>query len=55
MPSGVGCGTVLAAEGAALCAAQTLSQYDVLLWGRLRARKLQHIAALTAADRKLRC
>lgn len=53
IPSGMGCSTTVGPECAAISAAQVIAQHDVLLWGRLRAKKLQHIVSLYDADKKI--
>lgn len=52
--SGLGCGTVMYPEGAALNAAQTLSMFDHVIWSKLRARKLNTWVDLIKADQKVR-
>ncbi|KAK7097132.1 multifunctional protein ADE2-like [Littorina saxatilis] len=54
LPSGLGCGTVMYPEGAALNAAQTLSMFDHVIWSKLRARKLNTWVDLIKADQKVR-
>ena len=51
---GLGCSTVIAPEAAALQAAQILSLQDHMIWSRLRARQLNAVLSLKAADKKAR-
>lgn len=54
LPSGLGCGTVISPEAAALNAAQILSLTDHVIWSKLRARKLNTWIGLIDADQKVR-
>jgi len=54
VPSGLGCVTVLYPEAAALAAAQMLGLTHHVVWGRLRARALNNVLSIKAADKKLR-
>ncbi|XP_071786466.1 multifunctional protein ADE2-like [Asterias amurensis] len=53
LPSGLGCSTVMSADGAAWCAAQMLSLTDHVIWSTIRARQMNTWLALKAADFKL--
>lgn len=52
--SGLGCGTVLSAEAAALNAAQILGLSDHVIWSKLRASQLNTWIGLKMADKKVR-
>ncbi|XP_076445983.1 multifunctional protein ADE2-like [Babylonia areolata] len=54
LPSGLGCGTVMSPDAAALNAAQVLSLTDHVVWSKLRARKLNIWIDLIRADQKVR-
>lgn len=54
LPSGLGCATVLSPEAAALAAAQILALNDHIVWGKLRAKRLNTQLSLMAEDNKLR-
>uniref|UniRef100_A0A6I8N3N0 Bifunctional phosphoribosylaminoimidazole carboxylase/phosphoribosylaminoimidazole succinocarboxamide synthetase n=1 Tax=Ornithorhynchus anatinus TaxID=9258 RepID=A0A6I8N3N0_ORNAN len=54
LPSGLGCPTILAPEGAAQFAAQVLGLNNHLVWAKLRASLLNTWIALKKADRDLR-
>lgn len=54
VPSGLGCGTVLYPEAAALNAAQILGLSNYMIWSRLRVKKLNNIITLKKGDKKLR-
>lgn len=54
LPSGLGCGTVLSAEAAALNAAQILGLSDHVIWSKLRASQLNTWIGLKMADKKVR-
>lgn len=53
VPSGLGCGTVLYPEAAALNAAQILGLADYIVWSKLRARQVQTLVGLKLADRAI--
>jgi len=50
---GLGCGTVMNADGAALAAAQILGLSDHRIWSRLRAQQLNTWISLRQADEAL--
>lgn len=54
VPSGLGCGTVLYPESAALNAAQTLGLSNYIIWSKLRVRQLNTIISLKDADKLVR-
>lgn len=54
MPSGLGCTTVLNAEGAALMAAQIFSHTNFTIWSKLRAFRLMTISNLKRSDETTR-
>jgi len=54
VPSGLGCTTVMYPEAAGLAAAQILALTDHVIWSRLRAKALNNILSLKAADKKIR-
>lgn len=54
VPSGLGCGTVLYPESAALNAAQILGLANYLIWSKLRVKQLNNIVNLKKADELLR-
>jgi len=54
VPSGLGCTTVMYPESAGLAAAQILGLTDHVIWSRLRAKALNNILSLKAADKKIR-
>jgi len=51
VPSGLGCGTVLYPESAALNAAQALGLSNYIIWSKLRVRQLNTLIALKEADK----
>ncbi len=55
LPSGLGCTTIIDAEGAAIAAAQILGMTDHNIWCRLRAKRLNNALKLIEADKKLQC
>lgn len=50
VPSGLGCGTVLYPEAAALNAAQSIGLSDYLVWSKLRVRQLKNLTGLLLVD-----
>jgi len=54
LPSGLGCGTVMSPDSAALNAATILGLTDHVIWGKLRAKQLNTWVDLIRADRNLR-
>lgn len=54
VPSGLGCGTVLYPEAAALNAAQILGIGNYIIWAKLRVRQLNNIVTLKSADQNVR-
>lgn len=54
VPSGLGCGTVMYPEAAALNAAQILGIGNYSIWAKLRVRQLSNIVSLKNADEKIR-
>lgn len=54
LPSGLGCGTVLYPEAAALNAAQVLGVSNYIIWAKLRVRQLKNLITLKEADKVLR-
>lgn len=54
LPSGLGCGTVLYPEAAALNAAQILGLTNWLIWSKLRVKLLNNQVTLKKADKQLR-
>lgn len=54
LPSGLGCGTVLYPEAAALNAAQILGLSNYILWSKLRVKKYNNIFNLIIADKVMR-
>lgn len=52
VPSGLGCGTVLYPEAAALNAAQSIGLTDYLVWSKLRVRQLKNLTGLLLVDAK---
>ncbi|EDO29941.1 predicted protein [Nematostella vectensis] len=53
LPSGLGCTTALNPDGAAAAAAQILGLHDHIIWGSLRAKRLNMAVGLREADDKL--
>lgn len=53
LPSGLGCGTVMSAEGAAMHAAQVFALTDHIVWSKLRAARLNIWIGLRHADKKM--
>lgn len=53
VPSGLGCGTVLYPEAAALNAAQILGLGDYIIWAKLRVRQLKNLISLKYADKAI--
>ncbi|KAG5897060.1 hypothetical protein JTB14_025876 [Gonioctena quinquepunctata] len=54
VPSGLGCGTVVYPETAALLAAQMISLNDYIIWSKLRLKRLGFFKSLPKADKELR-
>lgn len=54
LPSGLGCTTALNPDGAAAAAAQILGLHDHIVWGSLRAKRLNMALSLSDADANLR-
>ncbi|KAK3755846.1 hypothetical protein QZH41_003938 [Actinostola sp. cb2023] len=54
LPSGLGCTTALNPDGAAAAAAQILGLHDHVVWGSLRAKRLNMASSLREADTRLR-
>lgn len=54
VPSGLGCGTVMYPEAAALNAAQILGLSNYLIWSKLRVKMLKNKVTLKQGDKKLR-
>lgn len=54
VPSGLGCGTVLYPEAAALNAAQTLGLTNYLIWSKLRVKMNENLLTLKKGDKGLR-
>ena len=54
LPSGLGCGTVLYPEAAALNAAQILGLTNFMIWSKLRAKQLNNFANLIYADKNMK-
>ncbi|KAK6172945.1 hypothetical protein SNE40_016498 [Patella caerulea] len=54
LPSGLGCGTVISTEAAALNAAQILALSDHMIWSRLRAKQVNARIALIQSDQNVR-
>lgn len=54
VPSGLGCGTVLYPEAAALNAAQILGLTNFMIWSKLRVKQVNNLTTLIKADKKLR-
>jgi len=54
MPSGLGCMTVMNADGAAIAAANILALNDHRIWAKLRAKQLNTWIGLKADDKKIR-
>lgn len=54
VPSGLGCGTVLYPESAALNAAQILGLSNYLIWSKLRVKQLSNVVNLKKADELVR-
>jgi phosphoribosylaminoimidazole carboxylase/phosphoribosylaminoimidazole-succinocarboxamide synthase len=54
VPSGLGCTTTMYPEAAGLAAAQILALTDHVIWARLRAKALNNVLSLKAADKKIR-
>lgn len=50
VPSGLGCGTVLYPEAAALNAAQSIGLTDYIVWAKLRTRLVKNLVGLLLAD-----
>lgn len=53
LPSGIGCGTVITPDGAAVAAAQMLALSDHVVWSNLRAKQLNTWVGLKKADKDL--
>ena len=53
LPSGLGCTTIIDAEGAAIAAAQILGMTNHAIWSSLRAKRLNNALNLMAADKKM--
>ena len=53
LPSGLGCTTIIDAEGAALAAAQILGMTDHCIWSKLRGRRLNNALKLMHDDKQL--
>lgn len=53
VPSGLGCGTVLYPEAAALNAATILGVNNYIIWAKLRVRQLTNIITLKGADKNV--
>lgn len=53
VPSGLGCGTVMYPEAAALNAATILGVGNYIIWAKLRVRQLTNIITLKSADKKV--
>lgn len=53
VPSGLGCGTVMYPEAAALNAAQILGIGDYIIWSKLRVRQVKNIIGLKYADKAI--
>lgn len=53
LPSGLGCGTVMSAEAAAMHAAQVFALTDHIVWSKLRAARLNIWIGLRHADKKM--
>lgn len=54
LPSGLGCGTVIYPEAAALNAAQVLGLSNFIIWSRLRVKLINNLISLKKADQQLR-
>lgn len=54
VPSGLGCGTVLYPEAAALNAAQILGIGNYIIWSKLRVKHLQNVINLKQSDELIR-
>jgi len=54
VPSGLGCGTVLYPEAAALNAAQILGLNNYMIWSKLRVKMLNNLVTLKKGDKELR-
>lgn len=54
VPSGLGCGTVLYPEAAALNAAQILGLNNYLIWSKLRVKMNENLLTLKKGDKGLR-
>lgn len=53
VPSGLGCGTVLYPEAAALNAAQILALGDYMIWSKLRVQQVKNLVGLKYADKAI--
>lgn len=53
VPSGLGCGTVMYPEAAALNAAQILGLSNYIIWANLRVKQLNNYVSLRLADKKM--
>lgn len=53
VPSGLGCGTVVYPETAALNAAQIIGLNNYIVWSKLRVKQLDNYVGLAGADKKL--
>lgn len=53
VPSGLGCGTVMYPEAAALNAAQILGLSNYIIWSNLRVKQLDNYISLRLADKKM--
>lgn len=53
VPSGLGCGTVLYPEAAALNAAQIFGLGDYIIWSKLRVRQVKNVISLKYADKAI--
>jgi phosphoribosylaminoimidazole carboxylase / phosphoribosylaminoimidazole-succinocarboxamide synthase len=54
LPSGLGCGTVIYPEAAALNAAQILGLNNFMVWSRLRVKRVNNLLTLKKADKTMR-
>lgn len=54
VPSGLGCGTVLYPEAAALNAAQILGLNNFIIWSKLRVKLINNLITLKTGDKALR-
>lgn len=53
VPSGLGCGTVMYPESAALNAAQIVGLSNYIVWSKLRVKQLNNYVTLKVADKMI--